>query len=599
MNNTNQYLDLYGLHYYNEKLKKYVDDKEVKTDDVTISKNASGELEVTGHLKRLIDNVYVPRPQEIAIITGVKITGDSNNITITGGTLELPEGSISSQEFSTTSGFVSELKTSGIKFPNSGVINNATLENTTVSGDLNFTQGNIINPSTIQGVDNITFNNLGDITFSGKTQINQNSISTETVDAEYLQAGDTSTNRCTFISSEGISFIPTGMQISPTTISGVDNIQINSNSGVGLLSFNNGNTYIRDNSIESSGIVAKESLGVGGNLMSRYTPAVYITPQDITFLRNGSGSINNINSINMSSGSINGLTNINTVSGKITDLDSIHFHSGGTFISGVSIKVNSEGTLDTPPLNVSGIININKIGGYGGSQSVITNNEITTFHGTYYEGIEVGSYSGSKLVVHPENINFYLSTLGGTLENVHAINMNNGLISGISDIYSSTGEINLHSGNINMYNGKISGIQDIGFYYQTGIEISQSGIKGSLNSGIQINGTLKMTDPDNAGISDITFINMVSGVIHMDDGTIQDVDEINGHQASFTTGLFDTIGTAQQNILNVNCAVKFSGVITGGNFSNLVLDDHITYGGSNNIFTQEYIDQLKNALGIN
>ena len=165
MNNTNQYLDLYGLHYYNEKLKKYVNDKEVKTDDVTISKNASGELEVTR------------------------------------------------------------------------------LKNTTVSGDLNFTQGNIINPSTIQGVDNITFNNFGDITFSGKTQINKNSISTETVDAEYLQAGDTSTNRCTFISSEGISFIPTGMQISSTTISGVNNIQMNS--GTGQISFNNGNTYIQ------------------------------------------------------------------------------------------------------------------------------------------------------------------------------------------------------------------------------------------------------------------------------------------------------------------------------------------------------------------
>ena len=415
MNNTNQYLDLYGLHYYNEKLKKYVDDKEVKTDDVTISKNASGELEVTGHLKRLIDNVYVPRPQEIAIITGVKITGDSNNITITGGTLELPEGS---------------------------------------------------------------------------------------VNTEYLQVGDTSTNRYTFISSEGISFIPTGMHS--------DNI----------------NTYIRDNSIESFDIVAKKSLRVEDDFLD--TPAVYITPQDITFLRNDTGSINNIKSINMSSGSINGLTNINTVSGTITNLDSIHFHSGGTFISGVSIKVNSEGTLDTPPLEVYNCININKAGGYGGSQSVITNNEIITFHGTYYKEIEVGDHIGSTLIVQPERINFYSSTLGGTLKNVHAINMNSGLISGISDIYSNTGEINLHGGNINMYNGKISGVQDIGFYHYTGIEISQSGIKGSLNSGIQING-----------------------------------------------------------------------VITGGNFSNLVLDDHITYSGSNNIFTQEYIDQLKNALGIN
>ena len=487
MDNTNQYLDLYGLHYYNEKLKKYVDDKEVKTDDVTISKNASGELEVTGHLKRLIDNVYVQRPQEIAIITGVKITGDSNNITITGGTLELPEGS---------------------------------------------------------------------------------------VNAEYLQVGDTSINKCTFISSEGISFIPTGMH-----------------------SFNK-NTYIRDNSIVSSDIVAKKSLRIEDNF-SQYTPAVYITPQDITFLRNDSGSINNINSINMTSGSINGLTNINTISGTITNLDSIHFHSGGTFISGVYIRVNSNGTLDTPPLEVHQCININKIGGYGGSQSVITNDGITTFYGTYYRVISVGDETGSQLIVRPEKINFYSSTLGGTLENVHSINMNNGLISGISDIYSNTGEINLHSGNINMYNGKISGIQDIGFYHQTGIEISQSGIKGSLNSGIQINGILKMTDIEHAGISNIKFIDMVLGDLYMDDGVIRDVDKINGHQASFTTGLFDTIGTAQQNILNVNCAVKFSDVITGGNFSNLVLDDHITYGGSNNTFTQEYIDQLKNALGIN
>ena len=392
------------------------------------------------------------------------------------------------------------------------------------------------------------------------------------------------------------------MQISSTTISGVDNIQLNSNSGAGVISFNNGNTYIRDNSIESSGIVAKESLGVGGNLMSRYTPAVYITPQDITFLRNGSGSINNINSINMSSGSINGLTNINTVSGKITDLDSIHFHSGGTF-SDIYIEVNDsgEGLKTNSPLQVSGELIVDKIGGYGGSQSVITNDEITTFHGTYYRAISVGDETGSKLVVQPENIDFHSSTLGGTLKNVHAINMNNGLISGISDIYSSTGEINLHSGNINMYNGKISGIQDIGFYYQTGIEISQSGIKGSLNSGIQINGTLKMTDPDNAGISDITFINMVSGVIHMDDGVIRDVDEINGHQASFTTGCFDNIETAGQNLLNVNCGIQLlqNGLVNGGKFSNTILDDHITYGGSNNTFTQEYIDQLKNALGIN
>ena len=391
------------------------------------------------------------------------------------------------------------------------------------------------------------------------------------------------------------------MQISSTTISGVDNIQLNSNSGAGVISFNNGNTYIRDNSIESSGIVAKESLGVGGNLMTRYTPAVYITPQDITFLRNDSGSINNVDFINMTSGSINGLTNINTISGTITNLDSIHFHSGGTFISGVSIKVNSEGTLDTPPLEVYHYININKVGGYGGSQSVITNDGITTSYGTYYKVISVGDETGSRLTVRPEKINFYSNTLGGTLENVHAINMNSGLISGISDIYSNTGEINLHGGNINMYNGKISGIQDIGFYYQTGIEISQSGIKGSLNSGIQINGTLKMTDPDNAGISDIKFIDMISGVIHMDDGTIQDVDEINGHQASFTTGCFDNIETAGQNLLNVNCGIQLlqNGLVNGGKFSNTILDDHITYGGSNNTFTQEYIDQLKNALGIN
>jgi len=50
------------------------------------------------------------------------------------------------------------------------------------------------------------------------------------------------------------------------------------NSGAGMISFNNGNTYIHDNSIESSGIVAKEYLGIGGNLLTRYTPAVYITP---------------------------------------------------------------------------------------------------------------------------------------------------------------------------------------------------------------------------------------------------------------------------------------------------------------------------------
>lgn len=312
--------------------------------------------------------------------------------------------------------------------------------------------------------------------------------------------------------------------------------------------------------------------------------------------------LSSIFKINMTSGSINGLTNINTISGTITNLDSIHFHSGGTF-SDIYIEVNDsgEGLKTNSPLQVSGELIVDKIGGYGGSQSVITNDGITTFHGTYYRAISVGDETGSKLVVQPENIDFHSSTLGGTLKNVHAINMNNGLISGISDIYSNTGEINLHSGNINMYNGKISGIQDIGFYYQTGIEISQSGIKGSLNSGIQINGTLKMTDPDNAGISDITFINMVSGVIHMDDGVIRDVDEINGHQASFTTGCFDNIETAGQNLLNVNCGIQLlqNGLVNGGKFSNTILDDHITYGGSNNTFTQEYIDQLKNALGIN
>jgi hypothetical protein len=38
-----------------------------------------------------------------------------------------------------------------------------------------------------------------------------------------------------------------------------------------------------------------------------------------------------------------------------------------------------------------------------------------------------------------------------------------------------------------------------------------------------------MTDPDNAGISDIKFIDMIHGDLYMDDGLIRDVDEINGH----------------------------------------------------------------------
>lgn len=73
MNNTNQYLDLYGLHYYNEKLKKYVDGKTIKTDNVTIDRNTSGELEVTERfiqgLKDYISENYASNTKVSQIIS--------------------------------------------------------------------------------------------------------------------------------------------------------------------------------------------------------------------------------------------------------------------------------------------------------------------------------------------------------------------------------------------------------------------------------------------------------------------------------------------------------------------------------------------------
>ena len=73
MNNTNQYLDFYGLHYYNEKLKKYVDGKTIKTDNVTIDRNISGELEVTERfiqgLKDYISENYASNTKVSQIIS--------------------------------------------------------------------------------------------------------------------------------------------------------------------------------------------------------------------------------------------------------------------------------------------------------------------------------------------------------------------------------------------------------------------------------------------------------------------------------------------------------------------------------------------------
>lgn len=72
-NNTNQYLDFYGLHYYNEKLKKYVDGKTIKTDNVTIDRNTSGELEVTERfiqgLKDYISENYASNTKVSQIIS--------------------------------------------------------------------------------------------------------------------------------------------------------------------------------------------------------------------------------------------------------------------------------------------------------------------------------------------------------------------------------------------------------------------------------------------------------------------------------------------------------------------------------------------------
>ena len=73
MNNSNQYLDFYGLHRYDEKLKKYIEGKTIKTDNVTIDRNISGELEVTGRfiqgLKDYVSENYASNTKVSQIIS--------------------------------------------------------------------------------------------------------------------------------------------------------------------------------------------------------------------------------------------------------------------------------------------------------------------------------------------------------------------------------------------------------------------------------------------------------------------------------------------------------------------------------------------------
>lgn len=77
MNNTNQYLDLYGLHRYDEKLKKYVDDK-TKIDNRSITRNSSGELQITQELKEKIENLKLSYGGLITPETDISTLNSSN-----------------------------------------------------------------------------------------------------------------------------------------------------------------------------------------------------------------------------------------------------------------------------------------------------------------------------------------------------------------------------------------------------------------------------------------------------------------------------------------------------------------------------------------
>lgn len=77
MNNTNQYLDFYGLHRYDEKLKKYVDDK-TKIDNRSITRNSSGELQITQELKEKIENLKLSYGGLITPETDISTLNSSN-----------------------------------------------------------------------------------------------------------------------------------------------------------------------------------------------------------------------------------------------------------------------------------------------------------------------------------------------------------------------------------------------------------------------------------------------------------------------------------------------------------------------------------------
>ena len=450
MNNTNQYLDLYGLHYYNEKLKKYVDDK-TKIDNRSITRNSSGELQITQELKEKIENLKLSYGGLITPETDIS-TLNSSNWYFTDpyhpGTYEwinVNSAGRNRQESITT-------------LPNSAYFFYPK-EQSYFMGDFGGTHLNWEYICLNQGTELSSIFKINMISgvISGVSTI--------------MGSNDSIT-----INSTDIHLNPCNINTNSSYINGV--LEINMSTSTGAI-IRNGKSILNSGQISSDYIQSHNQLVVGTSPIQRYTPGINMTPEKIEFVRTSSGTIDYVSNINMSSGTISGVSNINLEeNSNISGVNQLNITNGileikeeVTDVTGSSRAlhfINNSGNSNSIVIHKSGIVAgsdyVNGSSSNHFKEGVHFASEVHLYSGFTATGnIWIsGRTSGDTSLISIDNIITERLSLTGSSE----FNVNSGTISGLGTLNMvSGGDINMNnstmkSGNIinstiinNIYDG--------------------------------------------------------------------------------------------------------------------------------------------------
>lgn len=593
MNNTNQYLDFYGLHRYDEKLKKYVDDK-TKIDNRSITRNSSGELQITQELKEKIENLKLSYGGLITPETDIS-TLNSSNWYFTDpyhpGTYEwinVNSAGRNRQESITT-------------LPNSAYFFYPK-EQSYFMGDFGGTHLNWEYICLNQGTE-----------LSSIFKINM--ISGVISGVSTIMGSNDSIN----INSTDIHLLPCNIYTNSSYINGV--LEINMSTSTGAI-IRNGKSILNSGQISSDYIQSHNQLVVGTSPIQRYTPGINMTPEKIEFVRTSSGTIDYVSNINMSSGTISGVSNINleensnisgvnnvslaSNSGLVLKYNGIKAFTGEVSSAEVSVEntlrirtgYNNKGEIlekivfDTPN---TGVLDMN-----GGTITGINQIKIGTGTGIVIDSNTIGMSNYSGEISFLSNIRL---TTGGTLNisqgyitGVNQLNITNGILEIKEEVTDVTGSSRaLHfinnSGNSNSIVIHKSGIV-AGSDYVNGSSIDHFGegvhfaSKVYLCSGFTAAGNIWISGRTSGDTSLINIDNIITERLSLTGSSEFNVN-------SGTISGLGTLNMVSGGDINMN-----NSTMKSGNIINSTIINNI-YDGTNNTFTNDFINQLKIALGIN